>query len=121
MSIPESARHKYFDERAEDFNPKDPTSRQFFITSDVQADYYCNQEYLYSDIIYEEIRKSLPVDQPVTDILVFQKHLEILKSNPEICQSNVSNILPRGYPLKTFLKIEMKLIDPQYLFAVSVQ
>ncbi len=111
MSIPESARHKYFDERAEVFNPKDPTSRQFFITSDVQADYYCNQEYLYSDIIYEEIRKTIPDDQPVTDILVFQKHVEILKSNPEIWQSNVSNILPRGYPLKTFLKIDQEFTE----------
>ncbi len=111
MSIPESARHKYFDERAEVFNPKDPTSRQFFITPDIQADYFYNQELLYSDILHEEIRKTLPDDQPVTDILVFQKHLEILKSNTEIWQSNVSNLLPRGYSLETFLKIDQEFTE----------
>ncbi len=111
MSIPESARHKYFDERAEVFNPKDPTSRQFFITPDIQADYYYNQENLYSDIIDEEVRKTLPDDQPVTDILVFQKHLEILKSNTEIWQSNVSILLPRGYSLETFLKIDQEFTE----------
>ena len=102
MSICESSRHQYYDNRALPRDPKDETAPELFLTTEGQGDDFLNMCRLYQDYLDEQISGSLSPEQSYTDIQKYKKHCEIMLSG----QWDVSNLLPFKQTLTTALRID---------------
>lgn len=101
---------RYMNERLKRFNPNDPSSEQFYLVPKALSTGFYRQECLYSDALEAEAKKASPYHK-VSDIAMFKAHLKLEKDHPEVGDSNVSSILPRGQCLNASYELDKDLSD----------
>ena len=105
MASREGALHKYKVERSKPFDPKDPLSEQFFLTTCQQANKFHVQLEEYNSFLEEGVKKVLP-DEVVSRTRIYERHQHAMKHDKDICQSNVACLLPNGENLRTWLEVD---------------
>lgn len=108
MSTSKSARHKYEEERSKQFDPRNLTSRQFFLTTIDQANNFHRQQTDYNHILKKKVERQLLPDEVVSKTSIYEMHLHMMENVVEICDANVHCLLPNGGNLRTWLEIDQE-------------